>query len=93
MQGQYIIVQNVDNRWGIAPGKSAEAVYTAAGQGVVIGIGINGPVQQDPLLDADRVGAPIVALDKIADEIAGQDVFVAEGEETVCEVVQRVLVF
>lgn len=93
MQSQYVIVQNVDNRWSIAPGKCAKTAHTATGQGMFIRISINGPVQQDPLLDADRVGAPIVALDKIADEIADQDIFVAEGKKTVCEVVQSVLVF
>ncbi len=55
------------------------------GQGMTIGIGIDRPVEVDPREDQPGVIEFFPAFNKIADEVAGDQFRVSEGEVCMCE--------
>jgi len=55
---------------------------------MLIGVGINAAVQQNAPADTRAVLLPVMPFYKIPDKIADQRFFVAEGEKTMCEMIQ-----
>lgn len=83
MNGQEVIVQNIHKRGRVPPGQWPYPGHASIGERVVVGIGVDGTVQQDTVLNRPGITLPIMPFHKIANKVAKQEVFVAEGEEAV----------
>ncbi len=83
MNGQEVIVQNIHKRGRVPPGQWPYPGHASIGERVVVGIGIDGTVQQDTVLNRPGITLPIMPFHKIANKVAKQEVFVAEGQEAV----------